>query len=359
MASGALCCFLCHETVHFTDKNPTDFSNHMAIKHKATFNMELSLAVSLMDDKEKQKVMQIVWENYVKKAPDISSGALCCFLCHEMVHFQEKNSINFSNHMETKHQAFFKLELPLAVSLMDEIEKQLVTKVVWKNYVDHKKGEGKKNKGEKQIQQKIYISEKDETSVDNNKVMAEDEYQLLHPIKEEAPDISSDADTSATITIELVETTTESDETKIHMSAENFTKERKGKFNCELCYSKLSSNGSLGKHMRAVHEGVKFCCEECKKWFSSKTNLRRHNNVFHPISKIATYNCKQCFKPFNQKINLEVHMGVHTEVKANVCSVCKIGFTTKYHQKRHFSRQHGSRSEKNIFLSKHTASKFE
>ena len=123
MSSGALCCFLCHEMVHFTEENPTDFSNHMATKHKAFFNMELSLAVSVMDYEEKQKVIQINWKNYVKKPPDISSGALCCFLCHEIVHFPENNSTNFSNHLETKHKAFFNMELPLAVSLMDDIEK--------------------------------------------------------------------------------------------------------------------------------------------------------------------------------------------------------------------------------------------
>ena len=74
-----------------------------------------------------------------------------------------------------------------------------MTKVVWKNYVEHHKGEGKKKKAEKQIQHKIYISVNEETSIDNSKMVAEDEYQLLYPIKEEAPNISSDADISAAI----------------------------------------------------------------------------------------------------------------------------------------------------------------
>ena len=57
----------------------------MVTKHKGFPNIELSLAVSLMDDKEMKIVKQIVWNNYVEEAPDISSDALYCFLCHEMV----------------------------------------------------------------------------------------------------------------------------------------------------------------------------------------------------------------------------------------------------------------------------------
>ena len=116
--------------VHFTDRDHSEFSNHMATKHKAFFDMELSLAVSLMDEKEKQIVIQIVWKNYVEEAPDISSCALCCFHCQEMVHFPDQNTTDFSNHMATKHNAFFNMELSLAVSLMDENEKQIVSLVV-------------------------------------------------------------------------------------------------------------------------------------------------------------------------------------------------------------------------------------
>ena len=143
------------------------------------------------------------------------------------------------------------------------------------------------------------------------------------------------------------------------MSAiESLTKEREIKFSCEQCYLKLSTSGSLRKHTLAVHEGVKFDCEECTKKFSTKTNLTRHKNVFHTISKLTDkpYNCKQCFKYFNQKSNLQMHMGVHAKVRAYICPECKIDFTTKYHQRRHFSKQHGSIYEKTYL---HQSSKTE
>ena len=57
MAHQALCCFLCHGMVQFVDKNPSDFTNHMLTQHKAFFSMEMSLACSLMDEKESQNII--------------------------------------------------------------------------------------------------------------------------------------------------------------------------------------------------------------------------------------------------------------------------------------------------------------
>ena len=375
MSSCALCCFLCHEMVHFTDKNPTDFSNHMASKHKAFFDMELSLAVSLMDEKEKQIVIQIVWSNYVEEALDISSGALCCFLCHEMVHFPDKNITDFSNHMAIKHKAILNMELSLAASLMNEQEKQTVLQIIWKNYVEDKKGEIKKYKAEKQIKQTKYITVNEETRLDDNNVIAKDKNQMVNPFEEEAPYNSFYVDTSIKqtstdqqdgsimvsfkdnleniskpIAMDLVEVPKERKGSTLNMpTIDSLNKERENKFKCEQCYLKLSTTGSLRKHRLAIHEGVKFVCEECEKWFSTKTNLTRHNNVFHPISKLTTFNCKECFKSFNQKSNLKMHMGVHAKVRAHICSVCEFGFTTKYHLRRHYYKQHSSRSAKYVY----------
>ena len=50
--------------------------------------------------------------------------ALCCFLCHGMVEFVDKNPTDFTNHMRTQHKAFFSMEMSLACSLMDEEESQ-------------------------------------------------------------------------------------------------------------------------------------------------------------------------------------------------------------------------------------------
>ena len=44
--------------VQFTDKNPSDFKNHMIYQHKALFNLELSLACSVMDEKESQNIIK-------------------------------------------------------------------------------------------------------------------------------------------------------------------------------------------------------------------------------------------------------------------------------------------------------------
>ena len=54
MAYQALCC---HGMVQFMDKNPSDFTNHMITQHKAFYSIEMSLACSLMDEKESQNII--------------------------------------------------------------------------------------------------------------------------------------------------------------------------------------------------------------------------------------------------------------------------------------------------------------
>ena len=155
--------------------------------------------------------------------------------------------------------------------------------------------------------------------------------------------------------------TIDSKKSTLNLSAvESFDKKKKVEVNCEQCFSKFCTTGSLNKHILAVHEGVKFDCDECNTKFSSKTNLSRHNSVFHPIAQPThrgekPYICEKCLKSFNQKSNMKMHMGVHTKVRAYVCPACKKDFTTKYHQRRHFSKQHSSSYERKLSLSKDNA----
>ena len=58
VALPSLSCFLCHGMVQFIDKNPMDFKNHMITQHKAFFNLELSIACSVMDEKESKSVVR-------------------------------------------------------------------------------------------------------------------------------------------------------------------------------------------------------------------------------------------------------------------------------------------------------------
>ena len=44
--------------VQFIDKNPRDFKNHMMTQHNAFFNMEFSLACSVIDEKESKNVVR-------------------------------------------------------------------------------------------------------------------------------------------------------------------------------------------------------------------------------------------------------------------------------------------------------------
>ena len=73
VASPALCCFLCHGMVQFIDKNPRDFKNHMMTQHNAFFNMDFSLACSVIDEKESKNVVRkyidLKFNDNIKKIP--------------------------------------------------------------------------------------------------------------------------------------------------------------------------------------------------------------------------------------------------------------------------------------------------
>ena len=70
------------------------------------------------------------------------------------------------------------------------------------------------------------------------------------------------------------------------------------------CGKGFSSKGSVIKHKRAVHEGIKYPCGQRGQKFSQKGELAKHKRAVHEGVK---YPCGQCGQQFSQKGNLERH----------------------------------------------------
>ena len=125
----------------------------------------------------------------LSRSVDMASQALCCFLCHGMVQFRDKNPSDFTNHMITQHKAFFNMELSLACSLMDANESQTIVKqhVFLKSNTNIKQ-EDEILLTEKQIKQESEVSVKDETNFDIKNENGEGEYIEVDDVlvKEEA-----------------------------------------------------------------------------------------------------------------------------------------------------------------------------
>ena len=51
--------------------------------------------------------------------------------------------------------------------------------------------------------------------------------------------------------------------------------------NNQQCVYQATTKGSLIKHQRIVHEGVKYFCRQCGKQFTQKSKLSQHQKTMH------------------------------------------------------------------------------
>ena len=66
---------------------------------------------------------------------------------------------------------------------------------------------------------------------------------------------------------------------------------------CKLCNRTFSQSGTLRRHIKTVHGGVKsHNCETCGKSFSRAANLKKHISAVHEGTK--DHKCHICFKEF-------------------------------------------------------------
>ena len=81
-----------------------------------------------------------------------------------------------------------------------------------------------------------------------------------------------------------------------------------GKFSCNNCFLKFSSQLSLDQHRRTVHGVVEnpsgFCCETCGKSYKQKKHMLRHQQSHTK----QDHKCNTCNSTFKTERNLTEHM---------------------------------------------------
>ena len=58
-------------------------------------------------------------------------------------------------------------------------------------------------------------------------------------------------------------------------------KDKFGMYPCNKCEKQYTNSGSLFKHLKSVHEGMKYPCNQCQKVFLRKDHLLRHIKNAH------------------------------------------------------------------------------
>ena len=116
------------------------------------------------------------------------------------------------------------------------------------------------------------------------------------------------------------------------------TGESSGSFQCQECEKKFTVNGSLKRHVEAIHGGIKYKCQQCPKEYNQVDNLKRHVEAIHGGIK---YRCQQCPKEYTQIDNLKTHVKITHEGQRFPCNHCSATFANKQNLDFHI-RKHNS-----------------
>ena len=113
---------------------------------------------------------------------------------------------------------------------------------------------------------------------------------------------------------------------------------------CDQCQSSFTSNWSLTRHKKSVHEGIKhFTCNQCEKSFYGIGDLNCHLRK-HTGEK--PYKCEQCDKSFAESGTLKNHMRVHTGERPFKCNQCEKSYITRSSLNTHILLNHTGNKER-------------
>ena len=88
---------------------------------------------------------------------------------------------------------------------------------------------------------------------------------------------------------------------------QQFMKERKKPFKCEICNAEFTSKHGMKGHIATIHEGKKlFKCDICNASFGKKGNLNKHVATVHEGKK--QFKCDICNAEFTSKGGMKGHI---------------------------------------------------
>ncbi|EDW94461.1 zinc finger protein 333 [Drosophila yakuba] len=126
----------------------------------------------------------------------------------------------------------------------------------------------------------------------------------------------------------------------------NGPKQRKSKkvgrpFRCQQCKQTFAQKINLQIHMR-VHTGERpYKCSQCPRSFAQKGNLQSHTRC-HTGER--PFECPKCPKRFRQVGQLQVHTRTHTGEHPYKCSICRYSFKQQNGLQRHMTIHTGKKT---------------
>uniref|UniRef100_A0A1Q3F2P5 Putative transcription factor grauzone n=1 Tax=Culex tarsalis TaxID=7177 RepID=A0A1Q3F2P5_CULTA len=110
-------------------------------------------------------------------------------------------------------------------------------------------------------------------------------------------------------------------------------------FKCETCHKPFVSNAHRNAHIMVAHGSVP--CPQCPKILASQGSLKKHLVAMHGDGE--QHVCDVCARVFRSKQCFETHVKGHlgTRLENKVqCSVCSVWLTDKYCLTKHMRRMH-------------------
>ena len=91
------------------------------------------------------------------------------------------------------------------------------------------------------------------------------------------------------------------------------------RYACDQCDYQATQQHHLKTHIQSKHEGVKYSCDKCGKQFTLETNLNAHIQSMHDSVK---HFCGQCGKQFKSRSSLTHHIRSKHDGGKYVCDQC-------------------------------------
>lgn len=106
---------------------------------------------------------------------------------------------------------------------------------------------------------------------------------------------------------------------------------------CPICFKKFDEKYNLNVHIGVHNKTLK--CKFCEKLFGSRVSLKTHTRIYHENPEL--HFCKICDKKFNQQSLLKAHMKIHDPSRSKDLKCPQCDFKTydkrsiKYHLNSH------------------------
>lgn len=113
---------------------------------------------------------------------------------------------------------------------------------------------------------------------------------------------------------------------------------KNGRFECPKCSKRFFQRMELDMHMLVHTNERKHTCGLCAKGFKQSAHLSQHMKVVHVGNK--PFVCELCAEKFGSKENLKSHLSTHGTVKLFKCEQCPSSFKHKTSVYSHVKRVH-------------------